>query len=480
MTQTRLPLLPLPASGPGLAFWTLAALLIPLGWDASGLDLAAARLLAGPHGFALQDHWLLTRVLHQGVLPFAWLLVGWITVGVWWPTWGQQRLSAGARLQWAASSWIALLVIDLMKLASRTSCPWDLAQFGGTAVHVSHWAWGVFDGGVGHCFPAGHASAGFVFLAGFFAWRGASPRLARIWLAGALVAGTVLGLSQQLRGAHFASHTLWTAWLCWSIAWAVHAVPALFAGRAPLAAKVPRVVLLFWVTKVLATTMGETAGDAFSRTLGLGYATASLVFLALFAAALAAQLHTRRYRPLAYWSLVVAGTTAGATIADYFNLTLRLGHFRTALLFAAALAIVLASWRRSSGRIGFDGIRSTREESFYWATILLSNILGTAIGDCIAGLTGFAGGALLFAALLATIALLHAGRKLAPVLLFWSAYVLTRPLGTTLGDTLTEAQALGGLALGRIGASLAIAALIVAAIALMSRLQRRAGSALAA
>lgn len=230
---------PLSDSNRRFALWTLATLALLAGWDASGLDLPAARLLAGPHGFPLQDHWLLTRVLHQGVLPLAWLLVGWITVGVWWPTLGQQRLDAGARLQWAGSTWLALLVVDLMKLASGTSCPWDLAQFGGTAVHVSHWARGVFDGGAGHCFPAGHASAGFVFVTGFFAWRRTAPTLARRWLAGALVAGAVLGLSQQLRGAHFTSHTLWTAFLCWSIAWAGQAVPALIAGRAPVASEMP-------------------------------------------------------------------------------------------------------------------------------------------------------------------------------------------------------------------------------------------------
>ncbi len=465
---------PLSDSNRRFALWTLAALALLAGWDASALDLPVARLLAGPHGFPLQDHWLLTRVLHQGVLPLAWLLVGWITVGVWWPTLGQQRLDPGTRLQWAVSTWLALLVVDLMKLASGTSCPWDLAQFGGTADHVSHWAWGVFDGGAGHCFPAGHASAGFVFVTGFFAWRGTAPTLARRWLAGALLAGAVLGLSQQLRGAHFTSHTLWTAFLCWSIAWAVNAVPALVAGRAPVASKVPQAVLLFWVAKVLATTLGETAGDAVSRTLALGYATASLVFLALFALALGAQLRTVRYRPLAYWGLLAASTTAGTTIADYLDLTVGLGHLHTALLLAAALALVLASWRRSLGRVGVDDIRTLPEELFYWSTLLLANILGTALADCVAGVTGFAGGSLLFTGLLAVLAVLHARRALPPAVLFWSACVLTRPLGATLGDMLTEAQALGGLALGRIDASLALAALIVATTVLMARSQRRA------
>jgi membrane-associated PAP2 superfamily phosphatase len=227
--------LPRTDSSRSLALWTLAALLLVAGWDASGLDLPAARLLAGPHGFPLQEHWLLTKVLHAGVLPLSWVLVGWITLGVRWPTFGLQRLAAGLRLRWAGGMWLSLLVVDLMKRGSRTSCPWDLAEFGGTAVHVSHWAWGVFDGGVGHCFPAGHAIAGFVFVAGFFAWRRQSPAQARRWLAGGLIAGSVLGLSQQLRGAHYMSHTLWTAWLCWVLAWAVHAVPALSSARRPVA-----------------------------------------------------------------------------------------------------------------------------------------------------------------------------------------------------------------------------------------------------
>ena len=463
-----------------LALWTLGTLALLVGWDASGLDSPAARVLAGPHGFALQDHWLLTKVLHQGVLPLSWLLVGWITVGIIWPTLGLQRLDHGTRLRWAGSTWLALLVIDLMKLASQTSCPWDLQEFGGTAIHVSHWAWGVLDGGVGHCFPAGHATAGFVFIAGFFAWRRVSPDRARRWLTGALVAGTVLGISQQLRGAHYLSHTLWTAWVCWAIAWAVHLLPALVAGRTPVASKVPRAIFMFWVVSILAATMGETAGDAVSRTLKLGYAGASLVLLALFAAALATQLRTNRFRPPVYWTLIVASTTAGTTIADYLDLTVGLGHVRTALLLAVALTLVLASWRRATGRFAFDNIRSLPDELFYWSAILLTSVMGTALGECIGAGTGFAGGVLVLALLLALLAVLHARRALSPALLFWCACVLTRPLGAMLGDTLTEAQAQGGLALNRISTSLVIAVLIVAATALMAKLQPHDNGALPA
>ncbi|MDB5945323.1 MAG: (acid phosphatase) superfamily protein-like protein [Ramlibacter sp.] len=205
-------------------WWSLLTLLLLIAWDASGLDLPVARAFSDGHHFPLQDHWLLTRVLHEGVLPVAWLLVGWITIGVWFPTFALKGLERRKRLGWALSTWLPLVVVNLMKITSKTSCPWDLTEFGGAALRVSHWAWGLSDGGPGHCFPAGHATAGFAFIAGYFAWHRTRPALARGWLLGGLVAGSVLGLSQQLRGAHYVSHTLWTAWLCWSIPCAIEAV----------------------------------------------------------------------------------------------------------------------------------------------------------------------------------------------------------------------------------------------------------------
>jgi membrane-associated PAP2 superfamily phosphatase len=222
-----------------LAWSTLAGLALVIGWDAAGLDLAAARAWAGPAGFPLQHHWFLSGVLHDGLRPLAWLLALWLTAGVWWPTLSLRRLDTHARIQWAASTWIGLLLITLVKRFSSTSCPWDLAEFGGIASHLSHWAWGVHDGGGGHCFPAGHASAGFAFMAGYFAWRRQSPRLARLWLGGAIVAGLLLGVGQQLRGAHFMSHTLWTAWLCWASAWAIDALRRRFLSRRTAAPGTP-------------------------------------------------------------------------------------------------------------------------------------------------------------------------------------------------------------------------------------------------
>lgn len=207
--------------------WTLASLALLLAWDAAGFDLPLARLAAGAGGFPLREHWAVTGLLHQGGRDLAWLLAAWLLAGVWWPTGVLRRLSRAGRVQFLASALLSLLLINLLKHASLTSCPWDLAEFGGAATYVSHWAWGHGDGGPGRCFPAGHASAGFAFIGGFFALRQAAPRRALLLLVGALAAGTAFGLAQQLRGAHFMSHTLWTAWLCWVAAVACEAVASL-------------------------------------------------------------------------------------------------------------------------------------------------------------------------------------------------------------------------------------------------------------
>ncbi|MDB5874148.1 MAG: phosphatidic acid phosphatase [Ramlibacter sp.] len=199
---------------------TLLALALLLAWDASGLDLVLARPFATAEGFALQNHWLLAEALHKGARVAAWLPCLWLIAGIWWPHGLLGRIGQPQRVQWVVTTLLALIAIAALKQASLTSCPWDLAQFGGQAAWASHWAfqWG---GGGGHCFPAGHASAGFAFVGGYFALRRQLPGQARAWLVGSLAAGLVLGVSQQLRGAHFMSHTLWTAWLCWTIAWLV-------------------------------------------------------------------------------------------------------------------------------------------------------------------------------------------------------------------------------------------------------------------
>lgn len=201
--------------------WTWAWLAVLLAWDAGGQDLALARLVAGPQGFALKDLWVLSAVLHEGARQLAWLAGGWLLAGVWWPTGVLRRLTRRGRLQWLASTAVSLAFVSALKYASPSSCPWDLAEFGGVAHYVSHWHWGGSDGGPGRCFPAGHASAAFAFLGGYFVLRRVSAARAAQCLAIVLAAGTTLGLAQQLRGAHFMSHTLWTAWICWAIAGAI-------------------------------------------------------------------------------------------------------------------------------------------------------------------------------------------------------------------------------------------------------------------
>lgn len=241
--------------------------------------------------------------------------------------------------------------------------------------------------------------------------------------------------------------------------------------RSDLFGKVPQVTLVFWTIKILATTVGETGGDALSMSLQLGYAVSSLIFLVFFGIALAAQVTSRQYHPFTYWAVVIATTTVGTTISDYLDRTLGLGYVISSIVLFCGVLAVLFAWYRTTGAIEFENISTRQSEIFYWVTILVSNTLGTALGDFTAtdlGL-GFERGALVFSGLLALVVLAHFFTNLKSSLLFWSAYVLTRPLGATLGDTLTKSHADGGFALDRIGASLTILALMIVGIVLTSR-----------
>ena len=206
-----------------LALFTALSAVLLLAWDASGLDLPMAMWFGGPAGFAWQDNWFLTTILHDGARRLAWALALLLCVGVWFPVGGLRRLSVNRRLQFAVTTLLSVTLISSLKVISTTSCPYALADFGGVAHYTSHWSH-LFqhDGGSGGCFPAGHASSGFAFLGGYFAYRSSNLVAARRWLVGAMLVGLVLGLAQQIRGAHFMSHTLWTAWICWCTAWAVH------------------------------------------------------------------------------------------------------------------------------------------------------------------------------------------------------------------------------------------------------------------
>lgn len=225
------------ASANSRKLFAAAALLglVPLlAWDASGLDSVLASWSASASGFPLRDNWWLTVVLHDGARRLAWAAMLALSLGVWWPFGPLRRLTQAQRLQLAASTLLAAALVSLLKSVNAASCPWAMAEFGGVARHRSHWAtFFVTDGGGGHCFPAGHASSGFAFVSGWFAFRRQAQRLAWAWLGVALAAGAVLGIAQQLRGAHFMSHTLWTLWVCWGTAWLVDALVRWRAARMP-------------------------------------------------------------------------------------------------------------------------------------------------------------------------------------------------------------------------------------------------------
>lgn len=199
-----------------------SALLLGLGlllaWDASGLDQHSARLFGTAQGFPWREHWLPTLLVHQGGRLLAGLLLAGLLLVNLLPQRLLPALNRRERWVWLALTLLSLLLISSIKRISATSCPFDLAEFGGVAQYVSHWRFGLPDGGPGHCFPSGHASSAFAFLGGFFVLRRAYPRAARAWLAATLGLGLVYGLGQMVRGAHYPSHTLWTAWICWALA----------------------------------------------------------------------------------------------------------------------------------------------------------------------------------------------------------------------------------------------------------------------
>lgn len=206
-----------------LALGLMLALL--LGWDALGLDLQVVRWFGTVQGFALRDSWWAGSVLHQGGRWVAALLLLGLALAAWRaPRWVQGKPSRRQRLAWFGVTLLCLVAVPTLKRFSASSCPWDLHEFGGVASYVSHWQWGLADGGPGHCFPSGHAVAAFAFLGMYFMWRQHSPARGRTWLAGVLLAGALFGLAQAVRGAHYPSHTLWSAWVCWAICVAAAAI----------------------------------------------------------------------------------------------------------------------------------------------------------------------------------------------------------------------------------------------------------------
>ena len=230
--------------------------------------------------------------------------------------------------------------------------------------------------------------------------------------------------------------------------------------------KIPEVTLLFWIMKICATTLGETAGDQLAQTMKVGYAVSSLILIGFFFVALAGQLAAKRYIPWLYWAVILATSTAGTTMSDYMDRTLGLGYATGALILVIILVVVLSLWRLSEKSLSVSDITTRRGELFYWTAILFSNTLGTALGDFLAddsGL-GFGGGALLIGSALALVVLAHYFTRISSVLLFWLAFVLTRPFGATFGDLLTKPVAKHGLGFGTQGSSLILFGLLVALI----------------
>lgn len=227
--------------------------------------------------------------------------------------------------------------------------------------------------------------------------------------------------------------------------------------------KLPQITLYFWIMKICATTLGETAGDLFSMTLNIGYATSSLFLIGFFLIALVAQLKVRSYYPLLFWLVILLTSTAGTTMSDYLDRTAGLGYIQGSALLLTCLIIVLALWRYITGSLALENITTVKDETFYWIAILFSNTLGTALGDFLADSSGlgFAGGAILVGSLLAVIVLAYYFTKLSHVLLFWLAFILTRPFGATMGDVLTKPVEKGGLDFGTMGSSAILISILV-------------------
>ena len=219
--------------------------------------------------------------------------------------------------------------------------------------------------------------------------------------------------------------------------------------------KIPQITLAFWVMKICATTLGETAGDLLSMTLNVGYTISSIILLSFFFATLVLQFISKKYLPFVYWAVILSTSTAGTTISDYIDRTLGLGYLTGSLILVTLLVTTLIIWRATEKSLSVTNIKSFRGEFYYWVAILFSNTLGTALGDFLADNSGlgFEGGAILIGSLLFVIVLVYYYTKVSRVLLFWLAFVLTRPFGATFGDLLTKPLSKGGLNFGTIGSS---------------------------
>jgi uncharacterized membrane-anchored protein len=230
--------------------------------------------------------------------------------------------------------------------------------------------------------------------------------------------------------------------------------------------KVATVTLAFWIMKICATTLGETAGDMFSMTLNMGYAVSTIMLMSLFLASLFFQLGTKKFHPILYWLVILTTSTAGTTMSDFMDRTLELGYALGSTILVSCLVLILVVWYKVEGSLQVSNIASRRAEAFYWFAILISNTLGTALGDFLAddsGL-GFFGGAALVGSVIALVALLYKITSINKIFLFWAAFILTRPFGATFGDLLTKPIVKGGFGFGTVGSSMVLVAILVSVI----------------
>lgn len=227
--------------------------------------------------------------------------------------------------------------------------------------------------------------------------------------------------------------------------------------------KVPEVTLIFWIIKIAATTLGETGGDAVSMSLNLGYLMGTVIFAGLFALAVSAQVSAKRYHPLLYWTTIIATTTVGTTLADFADRSLGIGYAGGSSLLLVLLVGSLLIWYHSTGSVAVGTVCSRKAEVFYWVTIMFSQTLGTALGDWTADTAGFGyiNSAVVFCTLLVIIAAAHYWTRISKTTLFWSAFILTRPLGAVIGDLLDKPIDNGGLALSRYSASVVLFGVIL-------------------
>ena len=235
--------------------------------------------------------------------------------------------------------------------------------------------------------------------------------------------------------------------------------------------KVPEVTLIFWIIKILATTLGETGGDAVSMSMNIGYLVSTGIFGAIFIVAVIAQISAKRFHPALYWTTIIATTTVGTTLADFADRSLGIGYAGGTTILFALLMTSLFIWYRTLGSVAVDTVASPKAEMFYWITIMFSQTLGTALGDWTADTAdlGYSGGAIVFSAMLTIVAALYYRRTLSRTMLFWAAFILTRPLGAVVGDFLDKPISKGGLALSRYSASATLLVLIVLCIFLFSQ-----------